>query len=87
MVVGVHSLERAFQKNLHNVRQATRALKVGFPVAIDSDHKIWPAFGSEYWPALYFVDAKGQIRPSAKATTCTEAASCSNCSPRRGTPA
>jgi hypothetical protein len=37
-------------------------MKVDYPIAIDSDHAIWRAFKNEYWPALYFVDAKGQIR-------------------------
>src|SRR5262249_48357619 len=33
-----------------------------YPVAIDSNHAIWRAFNNEYWPALYFVDARGRIR-------------------------
>jgi hypothetical protein len=37
-------------------------LKVGYPVAIDSDYRIWEAFANQYWPALYFIDAKGHIR-------------------------
>lgn len=39
-----------------------RDLKVNYPVAIDSDYKIWQAFGNEYWPAHYFIDGKGRIR-------------------------
>ncbi|PYQ04142.1 MAG: cytochrome C biogenesis protein, partial [Acidobacteria bacterium] len=35
---------------------------MAYPVAIDSDHRIWEAFDNHYWPALYFVDAKGRIR-------------------------
>jgi hypothetical protein len=37
-------------------------MKVDYPVAVDSEHAIWRAFNNAYWPALYFVDAKGQIR-------------------------
>ena len=33
-----------------------------YPVAIDSDHAVWRAFGNEYWPALYLVDARGHVR-------------------------
>jgi hypothetical protein len=29
---------------------------------IDNDYAIWDAFDNRYWPALYFVDAQGQIR-------------------------
>jgi hypothetical protein len=37
-------------------------LKVAYPVPIDSNHSIWEAFRNEYWPADYFIDAKGRIR-------------------------
>ena len=62
VVIGVHSPEFAFEKNVDNVRRAVADLKVDYPVAIDSDHAIWRAFNNEYWPALYFVDARGRIR-------------------------
>src|SRR5436190_23817808 len=62
VVIGVHSPEFDFEKNLDNVRRATKAMNVAYPVAIDSDHEIWTAFANEYWPALYFIDAKGRIR-------------------------
>ena len=61
-VIGVHSPEFAFEKNLDNVRRAARDMRVNYPIAIDSDHAIWRAFKNEYWPALYFVDAQGRIR-------------------------
>jgi thiol-disulfide isomerase/thioredoxin len=62
VVVGVHTPEFGFEKDLANVRTAAEALKVEYPVAIDSDYAIWNAFDNQYWPALYFVDAKGNIR-------------------------
>jgi thiol-disulfide isomerase/thioredoxin len=62
VVIGVHTPEFAFEKNLDNVRRAAKDMKVNFPIAIDSDHAIWRAFKNEYWPALYFVDAQGRIR-------------------------
>jgi thiol-disulfide isomerase/thioredoxin len=62
VVIGVHSPEFAFEKNLDNVRRAAKDQKVTYPIAIDSDHAIWRAFKNEYWPALYFVDAQGRIR-------------------------
>ncbi len=37
-------------------------MKIDYPVAIDSNYAIWKAFNNEYWPALYFVDARGRIR-------------------------
>ncbi len=62
VVIGVHSPEFDFEKNLDNVRRMTKELGVDFPVAVDSEYGIWRAFNNEYWPALYFVDAKGRIR-------------------------
>ncbi len=62
VVMGVHSPEFAFEKNIDNVRQAVREIPVPFPVAVDSDYAVWRAFNNEYWPALYFVDSQGRIR-------------------------
>jgi thiol-disulfide isomerase/thioredoxin len=62
VVIGVHSPEFVFEKNIDNVRRLTKEIGVPFPVAVDSDHAIWRAFNNEYWPALYFVDAQGRIR-------------------------
>src|SRR5258706_611573 len=62
VVIGVHAPEFEFEKNVDNVRQAAKDMRVAYPIAIDSDHAIWRAFGNQYWPALYFVDAKGRIR-------------------------
>jgi thiol-disulfide isomerase/thioredoxin len=62
VVIGVHSPEFSFEKETPNVQTAANELNVRFPIAIDSDHKIWDAFDNEYWPAQYLVDAKGRIR-------------------------
>src|SRR5438132_1093432 len=62
VVIGVHAPEFGFEKERANVENAVRELKVTFPVPIDSNHRIWQAFGNEYWPADYFIDGKGRIR-------------------------
>jgi cytochrome c biogenesis protein CcdA/thiol-disulfide isomerase/thioredoxin len=62
VVIGVHSPEFAFEKNIDNVRRAVRDLKVDYPVAIDNAYAIWRAFGNQYWPAHYFIDAEGRVR-------------------------
>ena len=62
VVIGVHTPEFAFEKNVDNVRRAVKDLRVDYPVAIDSDYAVWRAFNNHYWPALYFVDAQGHIR-------------------------
>lgn len=62
VVIGVHTPEFAFEKERANVEKAVRDLKIGYPVAIDSDYRIWQAFNNHYWPAHYFIDGKGRIR-------------------------
>src|SRR6202044_3109401 len=62
VVIGVHTPEFAFEKERANVEKAVRDLKISYPVAIDSNYKIWQAFNNEYWPAHYFIDGKGRIR-------------------------
>ena len=62
VVIGVHTPEFAFEKERSNVEKAVRDLHITYPVAIDSDYKIWEAFNNQYWPAHYFIDGKGRIR-------------------------
>jgi len=62
VVIGVHSPEFDFEKELPNVQKAVRKFKITYPVALDSDHAIWDAFHNEFWPAHYFIDATGKVR-------------------------
>jgi len=62
VVLGVHTPEFDVEHDLGNVRRAVKDLRVDYPVAIDNDYGIWSAFDNHYWPALYFVDAQGQVR-------------------------
>jgi cytochrome c biogenesis protein CcdA/thiol-disulfide isomerase/thioredoxin len=62
VVIGVHSPEFAFERNIDNVKKAVASLGITYPVAIDNDYAIWRAFDNQYWPAHYFIDAKGRIR-------------------------
>lgn len=62
VVVGVHTPEFSFEKNLDNVRRAAKEERVDYPIAVDSDYAIWNAFDNHYWPALYFIDAQGHVR-------------------------
>lgn len=62
IVIGVHTPEFSFEHNVDNIRWAINDMKMDYPIAIDGDYVIWRAFNNEYWPALYFVDARGRIR-------------------------
>src|SRR5215472_1944435 len=62
VVIGVHTPEFAFERNINNVRAAVSDLKIEYPVAIDNEYKIWRSSDNRYWPAHYFIDAKGRMR-------------------------
>ncbi len=62
VVLGVHSPEFAFEKDIENVRAAVKKFDIQYPIALDNGLAIWKAFNNKFWPAHYFVDAKGQIR-------------------------
>jgi thiol-disulfide isomerase/thioredoxin len=62
VVLGVHTPEFDVEHDLDNVRRAAKDLRVDYPVAVDNDYAIWSAFDNHYWPALYLVDAQGNIR-------------------------
>jgi cytochrome c biogenesis protein CcdA/thiol-disulfide isomerase/thioredoxin len=62
VIIGVHTPEFAFERVVGNVQKAIKDLGVTYPVAVDSDYKIWGAFNNQYWPALYFIDGTGTIR-------------------------
>ncbi len=62
VVLGAHTPEFEVEHDVENVRRAAEEMNIDYPIAVDSDYGIWRAFGNEYWPAQYFVDAEGQIR-------------------------
>jgi thiol-disulfide isomerase/thioredoxin len=62
VVIGVHSPEFEFEKNLDDIRHSARQLRVEYPIAVDNDHAIWRAFHNRAWPALYLIDAQGRLR-------------------------
>jgi thiol-disulfide isomerase/thioredoxin len=62
VVVGVHTPEFPFEREVENVRRAATELGVEYPIALDADYGVWDAFGNRYWPAAYIADAEGRIR-------------------------
>jgi thiol-disulfide isomerase/thioredoxin len=62
VVIGVHTPEFPFERDLDNVRWAVQDMRVDYPVAIDNNYAVWQAFGNHFWPALYFADGPGRIR-------------------------
>ena len=62
VVIGVHTPEFDAEKNQQNVEQAIKRLDVRYPVAMDNQYAIWKAYGNQYWPAQYLIDAQGRLR-------------------------
>jgi thiol-disulfide isomerase/thioredoxin len=62
VVIGVHTPEFSFEYNAGNVGVAAKEMSIDYAIAIDDNYAIWHAFGNEYWPALYIIDAQGRIR-------------------------
>jgi cytochrome c biogenesis protein CcdA/thiol-disulfide isomerase/thioredoxin len=61
-IVGVHTPEFAFEREADNVREAIAANRLRYPVAQDNEYATWSAWGNQYWPAKYLIDARGRVR-------------------------
>src|SRR6476661_7077932 len=62
VIVGVHTPEFPFERDASNVQAAIKQNGIRYPVAQDNRYATWDAYGNQYWPAEYFVDAKGRVR-------------------------
>jgi thiol-disulfide isomerase/thioredoxin len=62
IVIGVHTPEFPFERDVDSIRAAIEKRQLEYPVAVDSDYAVWSAFANNYWPALYVADAEGAIR-------------------------
>ena len=61
MMIGIHTPEFEFEKELNNVEHACRDLGVTWPVVLDNDRVNWNNFANRYWPAKYIADKDGKI--------------------------
>ncbi|HET7443953.1 MAG TPA: cytochrome c biogenesis protein DipZ [Solirubrobacterales bacterium] len=61
-IVGVHSPEFPFEREADNVEAAIAREGIEYPVVQDNELGTWTAYGNQYWPAEYFVDARGRVR-------------------------
>jgi cytochrome c biogenesis protein CcdA/thiol-disulfide isomerase/thioredoxin len=62
VIVGVHTPEFPFERDAGNVEDAIEQNGLHYPVAQDNDYATWDAYGNQYWPAKYLIDATGQVR-------------------------
>ncbi len=62
VVIGVHSPEFTYERDLAKVKQYLREHEIRYAVTIDNDFAAWNRFGNRYWPAMYVIDKHGVIR-------------------------
>jgi len=62
VVIGNRYPEFSYEADLENLKQAVQALEVPYPVAQDNDGATWRAYNNRYWPTLYLIDKRGEIR-------------------------
>ena len=61
-IVGIHTPEFPFEREASNVENAIQENGIRYPVAQDNEQQTWNAYGNQYWPAEYFIDAQGRVR-------------------------
>src|SRR3954449_12178095 len=62
VIVGVHTPEFPFERDASNVERAIKENGIRYPVVQDNKYATWDAYGNQYWPAEYFIDARGRVR-------------------------
>ena len=62
LIIGIHSPEFEFEKELKNVERAVEKYGIVYPVVLDNDMETWSAFENRYWPRKYIADHEGYIR-------------------------
>jgi cytochrome c biogenesis protein CcdA/thiol-disulfide isomerase/thioredoxin len=62
VIVGVHTPEFEFEKNIDNVKDAAKRFNLQYPIALDSNYSTWRNYHNRYWPAHYLIDQNGIIR-------------------------
>jgi cytochrome c biogenesis protein CcdA/thiol-disulfide isomerase/thioredoxin len=61
-IIGVHSPEFPFERDAANVERAIGRNGLRYPVVQDNEFATWNAYGNQYWPAKYLIDARGRVR-------------------------
>ena len=62
IIIGIHTPEFDFEKNIDNVKAAMKKYGIEFPVVLDNNYGTWNAYNNRYWPMKYLIDIDGFIR-------------------------
>jgi thiol-disulfide isomerase/thioredoxin len=61
-IIGIHTPEFAFERDVKNVQQALRRHHLTYPVGMDNEYKTWNAYSNQYWPHLFLADRRGLLQ-------------------------
>ena len=61
-IIGVHTPELDYERNVDNLRKEVAALGITFPVVTDNDYATWRTYRVEAWPTLFVLDKEGRVR-------------------------
>jgi hypothetical protein len=61
-IIGVHSPEFAYERDISNIRQAMKKYDLTYAVAVDNQFKTWKAYNNRYWPHLFLADRQGRLQ-------------------------
>ncbi|MHC1781747.1 MAG: redoxin domain-containing protein [Anaerolineaceae bacterium] len=62
IVIGNHFPEFEHERSLENLKEAVQRLEIPYAITQDNDGSTWKAYNNSFWPTLYLIDKKGQIR-------------------------
>ena len=60
-IVGIHTPEFAFEKDIDNVKEAMKKFGIKYPIVLDNDYSTWQAYKNQYWPRKYLIDIHGDV--------------------------
>ncbi len=61
-VIGIHTPEFAFERDVNNIKRALQHHQITYPVPLDNDYKTWNAYSNQYWPHLFLANRQGLLQ-------------------------
>jgi thiol-disulfide isomerase/thioredoxin len=61
-IVGIHTPEFEGEADVKRVRAKAEQNGLKFPIAVDNASENWKNWKNRYWPSVYLIDKKGQVR-------------------------
>ncbi len=61
IIIGVHTPEFEFEKDLTNLKKAVRKHDLEYPILNDPERTNWENYGNSYWPRAAVIDPEGNL--------------------------